>query len=107
MHRRQLRAGSNINFGAPCPGEPRRFDGKFSPSCVSDPAAKVVAPDERAAASGVTSIARSVGAAVSPALAGVFFAYPPLLGAPFLVAGGLKIVYDLLLYRSFRKADVK
>lgn len=27
--------------------------------------------------------------------------------APFLVDGGLKIVYDLLLYRSLRKADVR
>ena len=67
----------------------------------------VVAPDERAAASGVTTIARSVGAAISPSLAGVLFAYPALLGAPFLVAGGLKIVYDLLLYRSFKKSDVR
>jgi MFS family permease len=67
----------------------------------------VVAPDERSAASGVTGIARSIGAAISPALAGVFLAVPALLSAPFLVAGGLKIVYDLLLYRSFRKADMK
>lgn len=67
----------------------------------------VVDPDERSAASGVTTIARSVGAAISPALAGVFLAYSALLGAPFLISGGLKIVYDLLLYRSFRKADVK
>jgi len=67
----------------------------------------VVAPDERSAASGVTGIARSVGAAISPALSGVFLAYPSLLSAPFLVAGGLKIVYDLLLYRSFKKSDVK
>jgi predicted MFS family arabinose efflux permease len=66
----------------------------------------VVAPDERSAASGVTTIARSVGAAISPALAGAMLAVPSLLSAPFLVAGGLKIVYDLLLYRSFRKADV-
>jgi MFS family permease len=66
----------------------------------------VVAPDERSAASGVTTIARSVGAAISPALAGAMLAIPSLLSAPFLVAGGLKIVYDLLLYRSFRKADV-
>jgi MFS family permease len=65
----------------------------------------VVAPDERSAASGVTTIARSVGASVSPALSGVFLATPALLGAPFLVAGGLKIFYDLLLYRSFRKSD--
>jgi MFS family permease len=67
----------------------------------------VVAPDERSAASGVTGIARSVGASISPALSGVFLAYPSLLSVPFLLAGGLKIVYDLLLYRSFRKADVK
>ena len=67
----------------------------------------VVDPDERSAASGVTTIARSIGAAVSPALAGVLLASPALIGAPFLIAGGLKIVYDLLLYRNFRKADVK
>jgi len=65
----------------------------------------VVAPDERSAASGVTTIARSVGASISPALAGAFFLTPALLGAPFLVAGGLKIVYDLLLYRSFSRTD--
>jgi predicted MFS family arabinose efflux permease len=65
----------------------------------------VVAPDERSAASGVTAIARSLGAAASPALCGVLLASPMLFSAPFFVAGGLKIVYDLLLYRSFRKAD--
>ena len=65
----------------------------------------VVAPDERSAASGVTSIARSIGAAISPALSGIFLASPVLLSAPFFVAGGLKIVYDLLLYRSFQKSD--
>jgi len=62
----------------------------------------VVSPDERSAASGVTSIARSVGAAISPSLTGIFFAVPALLSAPFYVAGGLKIVYDILLYRGFR-----
>jgi len=62
----------------------------------------VVSPDERSAASGVTSIARSVGAAISPSLTGIFFAVPALLGVPFYLAGGLKIVYDLLLYRGFR-----
>jgi len=62
----------------------------------------VVSPDERSGASGVTSIARSVGAAISPSLTGVFLAVPALLGVPFYLAGGLKIVYDVLLYRSFR-----
>jgi MFS family permease len=61
----------------------------------------VVAPDERSAASGVTSIARSVGAAISPSLTGIFLATTSLLSLPFFLAGGLKIVYDLLLYRSF------
>lgn len=62
----------------------------------------VVAPDERAAAAGVTGIARSVGAAVSPSLAGVLLSVPALLSMPFFLAGGLKIAYDILLYRSFR-----
>ncbi len=65
----------------------------------------VVEPDERAAAAGVTNIARSVGAALSPSLAGLLMAVPALLATPFLVAGGLKIAYDLLLYRSFRYRD--
>ncbi len=63
----------------------------------------VVAPDERSAASGVTSIARSIGAAVSPSLAGLLLSVPVLLGTPFFLAGGIKIVYDLLLYRGFRR----
>jgi MFS family permease len=62
----------------------------------------VVAPDERSAASGVTAIARSVGASVSPALTGLLFSIPVLFNAPFFLAGGLKIIYDLLLYREFR-----
>jgi MFS family permease len=62
----------------------------------------VVSPDERSAASGVTAIARSVGAAVSPALTGLLFSVPILFNAPFFLSGGLKIIYDLLLYREFR-----
>ena len=62
----------------------------------------VVSPDERSAASGVTAIARSVGAAISPALTGLLFSIPVLFNAPFFFSGGLKIIYDLLLYREFR-----
>lgn len=62
----------------------------------------VVAPDERSAASGVTAIARSVGASVSPALTGLLFSIPVLFNVPFFLAGGLKIIYDLLLYREFQ-----
>ena len=62
----------------------------------------VVAPDERSAASGVTAIARSVGASLSPSLTGILFSIPALFSAPLFLAGGLKIVYDLLLFREFR-----
>lgn len=62
----------------------------------------VVAPDERSAASGVTAIARSVGASISPALTGLLFSIPVLFNFPFFLSGGLKIIYDLLLYREFR-----
>ena len=62
----------------------------------------VVSPDERSAASGVTAIARSVGASVSPALTGLLFSVPILFNVPFFLSGGLKIIYDLLLYREFR-----
>jgi MFS family permease len=62
----------------------------------------VVAPDERSAAAGITGIARSIGAAISPTLAGLFLSNPGFFGAPFFVAGGLKIIYDILLYRGFR-----
>jgi predicted MFS family arabinose efflux permease len=46
----------------------------------------VVAPDERSAAAGVTGIARTIGASLSPALAGLLISNPALLGAPFFVA---------------------
>ncbi len=62
----------------------------------------VVAPDERSAASGITTIARSLGAALSPLLSVLLLANPLLINAPLLLAGGLKIAYDLLLYRRFR-----
>ncbi len=61
----------------------------------------VVSPDERSAAMGVTSIARSVGATISPAITGQLLAVPGLIGVPFLIAGSMKIVYDLLVWRGF------
>jgi MFS family permease len=63
----------------------------------------IVDPDERSAAAGITGIARSVGASLSPALSGALMATHGLLAAPFYLAGGLKIVYDLLIYRSFKR----
>jgi MFS family permease len=65
----------------------------------------VVKPDERSAAAGVTGVARSVGAAVSPLFVPTFLASASMIvmSMPFFLAGGLKIVYDLALYRSFVK----
>jgi predicted MFS family arabinose efflux permease len=61
----------------------------------------VVDPDERTATAGVTSLARSVGQVLGPALAGLLLT-PLGVGAP-LVAGGLvKTTYDLSLFAFFR-----
>jgi Trk-type K+ transport system membrane component len=49
----------------------------------------------------VTAIARSLGAGVAPVIGGAFLMTAS--GAPFFIAGGLKILYDLLLYRAFRR----
>ncbi len=65
----------------------------------------VVRPDERTAAAGVTGVARSVGAAISPMLATALLGSVSLMSVPFFLAGGLKIVYDLLLYRAFSRRD--
>jgi MFS family permease len=61
----------------------------------------VVHADERSAAAGITTVARSVGAALSPWLANKCLAVPALLGVPLFIAGATKIVYDLWLYRAF------
>jgi len=63
----------------------------------------VVPAEERSATGGFTGVARTTGAAISPLLAGFLFARPSWISAPFYVAGTLKIVYDLLLYHSFRR----
>jgi sugar phosphate permease len=62
----------------------------------------VVEPGERSAAAGVTGIARTTGAAISPAISAPLVATAALAGLPFFIAGGLKIVYDLSLWAAFR-----
>ncbi len=62
----------------------------------------VVSPDERSAAAGITGIARTTGSALSPVIAGPLLAQAALLNVPFFLSGGLKIIYDILLYRSFQ-----
>jgi MFS family permease len=62
----------------------------------------VVTPGERAAAASVTAVPRSLAAAASPMLAGSLLAISGF-GWPLLIAGALKIVYDILLLTMFRK----
>ena len=81
---------------------------RFSISQMDVPARQsytmaVVHPEERSAAGGITGVARTTGAAISPLFVGFLFARPSLVNAPFFIAGSLKILYDLLLYYSFRK----
>ena len=59
----------------------------------------VVEADERAAAASVTNVPRSLGSALTPALAGIMFQHSSF-GWPLVVGGVMKGVYDLLLLRQ-------
>ena len=61
----------------------------------------VVTPPERPAAASITSVPRSLAAAASPVMAGALFA-AGLQAWPFVICGGLKILYDLALLWTFR-----
>jgi MFS family permease len=63
----------------------------------------VVPAEERSAAGGFTGVARTTGAAISPLFVGFMFARASWINVPFFLAGGLKILYDLLLYKEFAK----
>lgn len=62
----------------------------------------VVGPSERTFASGVTNLTRNLSWAAAPSLAGWLMQSAATLSAPLFLGSGLKIVYDLLLYRAFR-----
>ncbi|HEX2930694.1 MAG TPA: MFS transporter [Candidatus Binatia bacterium] len=62
----------------------------------------VVDAEERAASAGVLSVARNTGAAIAPLFTSAILAAPSL-GLPFLLAGGLKVIYDLWIFALFRK----
>lgn len=67
----------------------------------------VVPPGERAAAAGVTNVPRSLAAATTPVLAGMLLARTTF-GWPLVIAGMMKITYDLLLlalYRDVREEE--
>src|SRR5438477_2546207 len=64
----------------------------------------VVDPSERTAAAAYTNTARYITRPIAPLLAGPVLRVG--LGAPFLIAGALKSVYDLGLYTLFRNVEV-
>src|SRR5262249_35531107 len=64
----------------------------------------VVDPSERTAAAAYTNAARYLTRPIAPLVAGA--AIRGALGAPFVIAGALKSVYDLGLYTLFRNLDV-
>lgn len=60
----------------------------------------LVPPSRRAAAAAYTNLARYSVRPVGPTLAGA--AQTMAMGLPFLIAGGIKTIYDIALWRSFR-----
>jgi MFS family permease len=65
----------------------------------------VVDPEDRSAAAGITGIARTTGAALAPLAAVPLIGIAALQWLPFVIAGGLKIVYDVALLSGFRRTD--
>ncbi len=68
-------------------------------------ALSLVPSHDRARAAGVTSAVRPAAASVAPVLTGIAFQVAAL-GLPFILAGILKIVYDLSLLATFRNVPI-
>lgn len=66
----------------------------------------IVDPAERVPAAGITNVARAAAAALSPVISTVAFASGSL-ALPFIVAGSMKLGYDLLIWRTFRNLRPK
>jgi predicted MFS family arabinose efflux permease len=65
--------------------------------------AGIVAKEERTAANAVTNTARNVAQSAGPFSSGAVIAAIGSLAVPFLIGGGLKIVYDVLIFAVFRR----
>ena len=61
----------------------------------------VVPPEERAAAASVTNVPRSLASAATPLLAGALLRYSHF-GWPLLIAGTVKLTYDIALFVLYR-----
>jgi hypothetical protein len=63
--------------------------------------AGLVPPQDRLGAAAYTNLARYLGRPLGPAVGGLLMR--TLIGAPFLAAGLVKVVYDVALYTEFRR----
>ena len=83
---------------------------RFSMSQMDVPARQTfltlcVDNNERSAAGGITNLVRSIGFSISPIIVGHLIKDSTnkiLFSSPFIIAGGLKLIYDILLYLTFR-----
>lgn len=67
----------------------------------------VVSEDERSAATGITGVARTIGSSVALLFVGFLLSDNALISIPFFIAGGVKLIYDILLYSSFKHLEPK
>jgi predicted MFS family arabinose efflux permease len=65
----------------------------------------LVPPHDRARAAGVTAAVRPAAASIAPVLTGIAFQLAAA-GIPFVLAGAIKIAYDLSLLATFRNVPV-
>lgn len=85
---------------------------RFSMSQMDVPARQTfltlcVENNERSAAGGITNLVRSIGFSISPIIVGYLLKDSTneiLFSLPFTIAGVLKLIYDILLYLTFRSA---
>ena len=66
--------------------------------------AAMVQPEERVAAAAFTNTARYVSRPIGPALSGALM--QAVTGAPFVIAGGIKALYDAAIYLTFRRVRI-
>ena len=66
----------------------------------------VVADHEREAAAAFTNLSRTMAQAITPTITG-WVMQSVAFSAPFVLGGGLKIVYDVLIWTTFRKVKLR
>ncbi len=66
----------------------------------------LVAPEERAAAAGLTNAVRPAAQSLAPAISGLAL-QSAANGLPFVIAGALKAAYDLTLWLVFRRIPLQ